>query len=250
MFLLSYGDRSRPLAEGNKTMAANSMLFKALLQFIDGLLHQLLVNLAGENGEEWYEQLGKFLRKEITWRGGLNEANAFAVVEGLEVPATKEPQPLCKNRVFYRVQADVEGDEDLLNLSAKASSGVRVLIGLTTQEGTNSEIFSKHLRAIGNLERLRLKQSQISAFCSEYHGKFRFRKPKQESGITMCLCTVDDEPIRKNLSNLRILEIYFCKNEAFQIDQRTLYVRKFCPGDKENDSLRSDGIHVLFPIHA
>ena len=48
-------------------MENSTMLFKALLEFTDGLFHQLLVNLSGQNSQEWLEEYKKFLRKEPCW---------------------------------------------------------------------------------------------------------------------------------------------------------------------------------------
>jgi len=227
-------------------MAANPMLFKALLQFFDGLLHQLLVNLAGENGEEWYEQLGKFLRKEITWGGGLMEENAFAVVGCADVGPSNENQRLHKHHLFNYVQVDEESDKDLLDSTATFSPYTKVLIGLTTHQGTNLDIFSKHLNAIGDLESLRLAQAQISAFCSTHTDKLTFSKHR--CIVTLFMCTIDDRPIRKNLSNLRIVETMFRKDKALIMDQRRAYIRKFYAGQK--DSVRTDGIHFVIPFRS
>jgi hypothetical protein len=226
-------------------MAVHPMLFEALREFFDGLLHQLLVNLSSDNGREWHSQLGKFLRKEITWGGGLIEKNVFAVVEGLEIRPVDKPDALCNHRSFRHVQVDEKSDEDLLSRPLKASHSVRVLIGLTTQEGISSQIFSQHLRAIGDLERLRLTQSQISAFCSEYKSKLTFNS-QGHSSVTLFLCTVDDEPINEDLSNVRTIESSFHKSKEFDFDHRTLYVRGFYPRPRESKWL--DGLHVVFPI--
>lgn len=43
------------------------ILFTALREFTTGLLNQLLVNLSGQDGSTWYEELKKFLRKEPCW---------------------------------------------------------------------------------------------------------------------------------------------------------------------------------------
>lgn len=43
------------------------MLSKALREFFSGPLHQVLVNLGGEDGEKWEKMLNKFNRKELCW---------------------------------------------------------------------------------------------------------------------------------------------------------------------------------------
>ena len=47
-----------------------TMLSKALREFMTGPLNQLIVNLAGHEGNEWEEELKKFLRKEPCWTNG------------------------------------------------------------------------------------------------------------------------------------------------------------------------------------
>ncbi len=44
-----------------------TMLFVALREFTSGLLNQLLVNLAGQDGQVWLEEFKKFLRRESCW---------------------------------------------------------------------------------------------------------------------------------------------------------------------------------------
>ncbi len=44
-----------------------TMLFKALREFTTGLLNQLLVNLAGQEGQMWLDEFKKFLRRETCW---------------------------------------------------------------------------------------------------------------------------------------------------------------------------------------
>jgi hypothetical protein len=46
------------------------MLSKALREFTTGPLNQLIVNLGGQEGDQWEEELKKFLRKEPCWSNG------------------------------------------------------------------------------------------------------------------------------------------------------------------------------------
>lgn len=48
----------------------NTMLSKALREFTTGPLNQLIVNLGGQEGDQWEEELKKFLRKEPCWGNG------------------------------------------------------------------------------------------------------------------------------------------------------------------------------------
>lgn len=59
----------------------DTMLSKALREFMTGQLNQLIVNLGGQDGDEWERELKRFLRKEPCWSNG-------------EVAqATEEPKP-------------------------------------------------------------------------------------------------------------------------------------------------------------
>ncbi len=46
------------------------MLSKALREFTTGPLNQLIVNLGGQDGDQWEQQLKQFLRKEPCWTNG------------------------------------------------------------------------------------------------------------------------------------------------------------------------------------
>ena len=48
----------------------DTMLSKALREFTTGPLNQLIVNLGGQEGDRWEEELKKFLRKETCWSNG------------------------------------------------------------------------------------------------------------------------------------------------------------------------------------
>jgi len=48
----------------------NTMLSKALREFTTGPLNQLIVNLGGQDGDQWEQQLKQFLRKEPCWTNG------------------------------------------------------------------------------------------------------------------------------------------------------------------------------------
>lgn len=48
----------------------DTMLSKALREFTTGPLNQLIVNLGGQEGDQWEEELKKFLRKEPCWSNG------------------------------------------------------------------------------------------------------------------------------------------------------------------------------------
>jgi hypothetical protein len=48
----------------------NKQLSTALREFLTGPLNQLIVNLGGQDGDQWEQQLKQFLRKEPCWTNG------------------------------------------------------------------------------------------------------------------------------------------------------------------------------------
>lgn len=48
----------------------DTMLSKALREFTTGPLNQLIVNLGGQDGDQWEKEFKKFLRKEPCWGNG------------------------------------------------------------------------------------------------------------------------------------------------------------------------------------
>lgn len=114
-----------------KTMEDNTMLFKALREFTSGLLNQLLVNLAGQEGQIWLEELKKFLRKERCWAGF--NPTAF-IGEGWRFVGTPTPakvqcvQDVAKATLHCSLQGaekGVTGEETLRRLA----SGGKVALG-------------------------------------------------------------------------------------------------------------------------
>ncbi|MBI3442321.1 MAG: hypothetical protein HY007_00940 [Candidatus Sungbacteria bacterium] len=63
----------------------DAMLSKALREFMTGQLNQLVVNLGGQDGDEWERELKRFLRKEPCWSNA-----AVAQVEPKPVPGLLE----------------------------------------------------------------------------------------------------------------------------------------------------------------
>lgn len=53
-----------------RKLTMNTMFSKALREFTTGPFNQLIVNLGGQEGDQWEEELKKFLRKEPCWSNG------------------------------------------------------------------------------------------------------------------------------------------------------------------------------------
>jgi len=75
----------------------DAMLSKALREFTTGPLNQLIVNLGGQDGDQWEQQLKQFLRKEPCWTNGnvtqvaqpKPTPSILELVSTVVVPATK-----------------------------------------------------------------------------------------------------------------------------------------------------------------
>ena len=53
-----------------RRLTMKTILSKALREFTTGPLNQLIVNLGGQDGDQWEQQLKRFLRKEPCWSEG------------------------------------------------------------------------------------------------------------------------------------------------------------------------------------
>ena len=68
----------------------DTVLSRALRQFISGPLNQLLVNLGGEDGVEWEKALKRFLRRENPWEAPPPKS-LFEPFGTVAIPAAAEP---------------------------------------------------------------------------------------------------------------------------------------------------------------
>jgi hypothetical protein len=64
----------------------HTVLSKALREFTTGPLNQLIVNLGGQEGHLWEEELKKFLRKEPSWNNPMS--STLELVSTVQVSAT------------------------------------------------------------------------------------------------------------------------------------------------------------------
>jgi hypothetical protein len=67
----------------------NKQLSTALREFLTGPLNQLIVNLGGQDGDQWEQQLKQFLRKEPCWTNG-QVAQVTQVAEPKPTPSILE----------------------------------------------------------------------------------------------------------------------------------------------------------------
>src|SRR3989344_2010685 len=74
----------------------DTVLSKALREFTTGPLNQLIVNISGQDGSQWEEELKKFLRKEPCWSNDnvaqipntKPRTDIFELVSTVVIPAT------------------------------------------------------------------------------------------------------------------------------------------------------------------
>ncbi len=119
-----------------------SKLCEALREFTTGLLNQLLVNLSGQDGQVWFDEFKRFLRKEACWvttvlqrliiAGKYDWVNPNFTQENFPIPENfvlgADPKVFHFNRSISSEDAIKEMDEvgykpamiwDLLNYGAK-----------------------------------------------------------------------------------------------------------------------------------
>ena len=150
----------------------NTMLFKALREFTTGLLNQLLVNLAGQDGQLWLAEFKKFLRHEPCWI-----ATPAAVVE------TAKKAKVYLRRLFETETITVgatDGTGTLkgsgvfpggvyglaLPVGGKETPATAVAIYEMEENGTFAEVFG----SLGE-NRLCWTEAQVVGFCRENPGR-------------------------------------------------------------------------------
>jgi len=149
----------------------NTMLFQALREFTTGLLNQLLVNLAGQEGQLWLEEFKRFLRREPCWVSVVETAKRAKVYfsrlyanELLFIGATDNIETFASSGVF---PGGVYG-ATLLTGASKLSPVIGVAVHEMVKSGTFAELFG----SLGK-NRLRWSEARVVAFCRKYPGKIQ-----------------------------------------------------------------------------
>jgi len=138
---------------------ATPMLFEALREFTTGLLNQLLVNLSGQDGQTWLEELKKFLRKEPCWvaekvKVYLKELWCGLDLDAVEIPETFQSSGLFTGGVYGLAVPEVA---QVKTQAAKANISEMVV------DGNFVQIFG----SLGE-NRRRWTESQVVQFCRKY----------------------------------------------------------------------------------
>lgn len=152
---------------------ANPMLFEALREFTTGLFNQLLVNLAGQDGQRWLEEFKKFLRQEACWTAEVVQQGKKAVrrltcalFSGVKFGPRSGVEGEGATAVFtgYCDPQFIWGEVD------QPEEEIAVDVEEMTVNGTYRQIFNGFDRS---LDQLAMSRSQIAAFCVTHRDKLR-----------------------------------------------------------------------------
>ncbi len=136
-----------------------TMLFKALREFTTGLLNQLLVNLAGQEGQMWLDEFKKFLRREQCWV----KVYLKSLFDGVVVSAADGIETFASSGLFGGVYG----------LTLPAGSGKPTpATKATVWELILNGIFAQIFGSLGE-KRGRWTESQVVAFCRDHRDKLR-----------------------------------------------------------------------------
>ncbi len=181
------------------------MLFQELREFTTGLLNQLLVNLAGQDGQSWLDEFKKFLRHEPCW------TVAKAVVEEL-----KEAKIYLRRLFTFKLGVtDGAGNYETAKKVFKAGfdadfknwgivfSGVSPETEIAGDELILNGKFSDFLgNTATELEKRRLLGSQFLKICRENPDKLR------DGGYAnFFVLTKGDEAVAEDLSNVFVADV-------------------------------------------
>ena len=134
----------------------DTILGRALREFTTGPLNQLIVNLGGHDGDQWEQQLKRFLRKEPCWIFTNNielEEHIKAVEESMMIKIDRtEPFNLAQ----FRVQGSSieEQDERALVITEVDLSKIR--LETTLKPGETPVIGKERLKRLKKAGHIRL----------------------------------------------------------------------------------------------
>lgn len=202
----------------------NSMLFKELREFTTGLLNQLLVNLAGEDGQSWLDEFKKFLRREPCWVGPyLRRVWKFTLgaIDGKDVP----PKRLNGWEGFCTgMGLNFSPDFEKFGI---IFSGIAPETEIVGDDLIKNCLFGEFLGKMpSDIEKKRLLGSQLLAICRDSQKKINaLRKrgffgrefpstispedlPKLHlGGPNYVILTRGDEPVADDLSNVFLANV-------------------------------------------
>ncbi len=168
-FPCDWSDRYRNVRSKKEKTMDNTMLFKALREFTSGLLNQLLVNLAGEDGQTWLDEFKKFLRQEPCWVGKVKTyLRRLYETEVIAIGATDGTETLAQAGDVFTGWIDPDFKNWELDSPSVATSPMPVMVTELTKNGTFAEIY----KSLGELlDDLCFSQAQIKKFCVEHRSK-------------------------------------------------------------------------------
>ncbi|MFA6432784.1 MAG: hypothetical protein WCV82_03165 [Candidatus Paceibacterota bacterium] len=155
----------------------NPMLSKALREFTTGPLNQLIVNLGGQDGSQWEDELNKFLRKESCWVNGqaaqatqpkpksTNILRSISAGKDISLDASDGTEFLADQAKLFPGWLDQDFVNYRTNVSESPVSAVKVEVHEMVRSGDFSKIFGSFNV---DLDKLRLSQGQIIQFVKKH----------------------------------------------------------------------------------
>lgn len=139
----------------------NTMLSKALREFTAGPLNQLIVNLGGQDGNQWEEELKRFLRKEPCWT--TRNLYLHSVATG-KLAITPGLRTLAKAKSLFTGFLDDNFVNWGTDVSGEAKLETPFEVFELVKDGTFEQIFD------ANRDKLCWSQDQIITFVENHAG--------------------------------------------------------------------------------
>ena len=134
----------------------DTILSRALREFTTGPLNQLIVNLGGHDGDQWEQQLKRFLRKEPCWIFTNNielEEHIKAVEESIMIKIDRT-EPFNLAQFMVQGSSIEEQDERALVITEVDLSKIR--LETTLKPGETPVIGEERLKRLKKAGHIRL----------------------------------------------------------------------------------------------
>ncbi len=123
-----------------KGLTMDNMLSKVLRGFLSGPLNQLIVNLAGEDGEVWERQIKRFLRKETCWTN--HNPYLRSIATGI-IPATTGQRTFVQAKAMFPAHFDSNFENYGTDVPGKPAPKTKFEVFEMIQPGSFQDILDR-----------------------------------------------------------------------------------------------------------
>lgn len=206
-----------------------TMLSKALREFMSGPLNQLLVNLGGDDSDEWERELKHFLRKEKCWIPVVKKAQDGKVYLRRLYETSFFTLNSCTDGIMaeenLRKVFNGYVDPMLLNIRSKVTPAVKTILCELVEDGKFMDFLGK---TAGELESRRIQFAQVVEFADDSLDFLR-----HDGYATLFVCTIDGEPVAEDLLNVFVASVYISAEGQLYIYRRKVSSNHtWYPGDR------------------